>query len=125
MPQTKERAPSEAATSPGANNCTISVQSNNTPFPAICKEKKAGSMTIAGREYPITGYIENGPLEKVPIVDIPMISDYKWQLECLKGRIANPELYRKYEDVDVTIATLWAWLKEHGATDEELKAITT
>lgn len=75
---------------------------------------------LAGKEYEITGYKsvvdEDGNFfGKVPIVDIPQMSDYQWQLDCLNDRLQNPEKYEKFENVEETIAKLRKWFKEREA----------
>lgn len=42
------------------------------------RTKKRETMNIGGQEYPIIGYIENEICGIVPLVDIPMMSDEKW-----------------------------------------------
>lgn len=41
------------------------------------------------------------------------MSDYKWQLNCLKDRLKNPEKYKAFENVPATIERLTKWLVEH------------
>ena len=40
--------------------------------------KRRETMNIGDQEYPIIGYIENEICGIVPLVDIPMMSDEKW-----------------------------------------------
>lgn len=75
---------------------------------------------LAGKEYEITGYKnvidENKNIVgRVPIVDIPQISDYEWQLNCLNDRLQHPEKYEDIENVEETIAKLRKWLAEREA----------
>ena len=70
------------------------------------------TMKICDREYPILGYIETKQTGIVPLVDIPMMSDYKWQEMALQSRMRNPEYYRETEDVEATIARLQKWLED-------------
>lgn len=75
---------------------------------------------IYDKEYNIIGYKsvvdEDGNFfGKVPIVDIPQISDYQWQLDCLNDRLQHPEKYEDIENVEETIAKLRKWLAERGA----------
>ncbi len=70
--------------------------------------------------YPVVGYVDivtGDPdlpmLNSVPLVDIPMMSDYRWQLGALQSRLEHPELYEGKEDVSATIEHLRQWLKEH------------
>lgn len=74
---------------------------------------------IAGKEYPIIGYttLKNGNGEviqdAIPVLDIPQVSDYQWQLDCLNDRLEHPEKYAAFENVEERIAYLRKWLKEH------------
>ena len=74
------------------------------------------TMEIGGRTFPIVGYVKrksNGQV--VPLVDIPMMSDYKWQLQALQDRLEYPEKYRHTgEDVEAVIAQLRQWLAAHS-----------
>lgn len=71
-------------------------------------------MNIGGREYPVSGYVESDSLGMVPVVSLAMMSNYSWQLRCLKSRLEHPEAYRAIgEDIDVTISRLRGWLEEH------------
>ena len=53
------------------------------------------TMEVCGRNYPVIGYVEDETLGTVPLLDIPMMSDYNWQLRPLQSRLKNPELYRE------------------------------
>lgn len=83
-------------------------------------KKKVGS-----REYPVMGYVKSPTYGILQVVDIPMMSDYKWQLTALQSRLMNPKVHEEDlgENVPAVIARLKAWLLEHGATEEELEAI--
>jgi len=37
------------------------------------------AMKIGGRNYPVVGTANSKAFGAVPLVDIPMMSDYKWQ----------------------------------------------
>ena len=71
-------------------------------------------MNIGGRDYPITGTVEHEVLGAVPVVDIRLMSDYKWHVSCLKSRLEDPELYRRVlgEDVEAVIDQLRATIAE-------------
>ncbi len=73
------------------------------------------TMTIGGKRYPVTATIRSKMFGEVPLVDIPMMSDFKWQLTALEGRLKDPEGYAKTfgGDIEVVIANLRAWLQEH------------
>lgn len=73
------------------------------------------TMKIGTREFPVSGYVTDECIGTVRAVDIPMISDLKWQLRCLRDRLENPEAYQRIgEDVEATIASLREWLAERG-----------
>ena len=78
----------------------------------------AGTYELAGREYPITGYEkikdkDGNVLFAAHVIDLPMVSDYEWQLDCLKSRLEHPERYAAFEDVYETIEHLRRWLLDH------------
>lgn len=70
--------------------------------------------------FPVSGYAriidenKQSTGETIPIVDIPMMSDYQWQLNCLKSRMEHPELYEATEDVQKTTEQLQQWLLVHS-----------
>ena len=73
---------------------------------------------ISGKEFKIEGYTISRNTETnerifIPVVDIPMVSDYKWQLDCLNDRLNHPEKYEDTEDVPATIERIKKWLEEH------------
>ena len=87
--------------------------------------KKKETYSVGGREFPVVGHakVMNRNREVVgtiPIVDIPQVSDYQWQLDCLNDRLQHPEKYEPFEDVEEHIAQLRQWL----ATHKEKKAET-
>lgn len=73
---------------------------------------------VGGVDYPVIGHAlvkdeNNVIIDTVPIVDIPQMSDYQWQLSCLKSRLEHPEYYESSENVQETIRKLRIWLEEH------------
>ena len=59
----------------------------------------------------------------LPIVNLPLMSDYKWQYNCLQDRIKEPEKYREIgENVEATIEKLKKWLVEHAAEATQISA---
>lgn len=94
------------------------MNTNTLPcIPAIICEaptEASGAYNINGQDYPISGY-QNINGQAVPLVDIPMMSDYKWQLDCLISHIEHREIYETllHEDVDATINKLKKWLEEN------------
>ena len=87
--------------------------------------KKKETYSVGGREYPVVGHAKvidqnREVVGTIPIVDIPQVSDYQWQLDCLNDRLQHPEKYEPFEDVEEHIAQLQQWL----ATHKEKKAET-
>ena len=70
------------------------------------------TVNIAGKDYPIIGY-SKGKSGTFPIGDIPMMSDYKWQLRALERRLEHPENYPD-EDNELKIKQLREWLSTHS-----------
>lgn len=73
------------------------------------------TMEIRGRSYPVMGYVTSEELGTAPLVDIPMMSDYRWNMKALQSRLENPEMYREAlgEDVEAVIAKLRRSLDGH------------
>jgi len=118
MNQDKKKSPCTAGTVTEANNDSIlsiaEIETNVKP-----------TMKIGDTDYPIIAYIRDGA-GAIPLVDIPMMSDFKWQFDCLQDRLMYPEKYRDKEDVEATIVRLRKWLSEHMVgqtyTADEVKA---
>lgn len=71
-----------------------------------------------GEAYPIIGGTQMKDGTKVPIIDLPLQSDYEWQRGCLLDRLEHREKYISIgEDVDAVIERLLSWLEEH--TEQE------
>ena len=85
------------------------------------KTETYGKYTINGKEYNIIGYVSpqgvNVPKETpgaVPLLDIKMMSDFKWQYGCLMSRIEHPEHYKDVDtDTNAVIEKLKQWLIDH------------
>jgi len=72
------------------------------------------TMKIGGRSYPIVGTVNSKAFGAVPLVDIPMMSDYRWQQKALQDRLEHSEKYRLIgEDVEETISQLREWMDAH------------
>ena len=73
------------------------------------------TVNICGKEYPVIGMVNVEGLDMhIPLVDMPMMSDYDYQRMCYEDRINNPEKYIGIdEDVNATIARLRKWLESH------------
>lgn len=52
----------------------------------------------------------------IPLVDVPMMSDYEWQKQALNDRLIHPEWYQDTEDVPTVIARSRVWLDAHTHT---------
>lgn len=68
---------------------------------------------LAGKDYPVTARVKMQGGLNLPLVDLPMMSDYTWQLGALKSRLEHPEVYAQFEDVEETVARLRQWLAEN------------
>lgn len=80
--------------------------------------KKQETYSVGGREFPIVGQAKmidqnREVVGTIQIADIPQVSDYKWQLDCLNDRLQHPEKYAPFEDVEEHIAQLRQWLATH------------
>ena len=69
---------------------------------------------LAGKDYPVTARVKMQGGLNLPLVDLPMMSDYTWQLGALKSRLEHPEAYAQFEDVEETVARLRQWLADHA-----------
>lgn len=78
---------------------------------------------IGGREYPILDIVKTKDGREVPLVDIPMMSDFKWQLTSLEDRLADSVKYVETldENVEDTVTKLFHWIVENlkDATEDE------
>ena len=69
---------------------------------------------IFDTDYPVIGEVASGEEGKtVPVVDIPIMTDYEWQKSALESRLKYKEKYASLENVDKTIKELREWLNEH------------
>lgn len=75
-------------------------------------------VSINGVKYPVTGYAEHENLGVFPVVDMPIMSNYNWKMNCLQDRLKNRELYAQFEDVDAAILRLQNWLNSHTREGE-------
>ena len=69
---------------------------------------------LAGQDYPVTARVKMQGGLNVPLVDLPMMSDQRWQVMALEDRLAHREKYEDSEEVDSVIADLRKWLAEHA-----------
>ena len=73
---------------------------------------------VAGTVYPVTEHSELPSGKLVPVVDMPMTTDKKWQRSALQSRMQHPAYYAGSEDVQKAIEHLQAWLSEHTSKRE-------
>ena len=107
-------------------SCKNSEQTSyGLPLVQIGETEAPAYMEVRGKYYPVTAMVRLPHDREVPLLDIPMMSDFRWQLLSLKSRLETPELYRPTEDVETVTAELRKWLLEHvdEATPEERKEI--
>lgn len=85
---------------------------------------------IGGQEYPVIKYVpvkdSAGNLisdEGIPLIELPWVSDYKWQFDCLVDRLEHPEKYAAFEDVEERILHLKTWLLDHAESKEQERAV--
>lgn len=77
-------------------------------------EIELNTMNIGGLCCHVTGQVTTKEFGTLPLVDVPMMSGYKWQLRALEDRLENPEKYQAVgEDVEEAIAQLREWLEEY------------
>lgn len=122
MTDTK-KAPRKAATFQGTQDDLYIQDKFITDSPEM-QEKSFGEkliparpgevFSLGGKSYPVTGYLSVDGMPTVPLVDIPMMTDYQWQLFALESRLQHPENYAPFEDVAETVANLRQWLKENA-----------
>ena len=89
--------------------------------------------TINGKDFDIIGYVSPNACDKgarvekdypgaVPLLNIKMMSDFKWQYGCLMSRLEHPEHYKDIDtDVKAVIEELKQWLREHIECITDLK----
>ncbi len=71
-------------------------------------------MEVGGRKYPVEAFLETEGGGLIPLLDIPMMSDFTWQLGALLDREKDPEKYEAMgEDVPAVKARIRAWLQGH------------
>ena len=75
--------------------------------------------TVGGREWNVEGWEAIEGVGVFPILDIPMVSDYKWQLEALEDRLRHPERYEEREDMAAVVERLRAYLEKNREDGEK------
>lgn len=72
----------------------------------------------SGKRVPVAYYVEGAGGALVPMLDVPMMSDMKWQQLALQSRLEHRERYEaRGEDVDATIARLRAWIAAYQGAE--------
>lgn len=85
-------------------------------------QNSLGTYPVGGKEYPVIG-LSRFKGQVVPVVDMPVMSDFRWQLNALKTRLQRPDLYEKHENVNRVAKELRQWLIKNidKATEAERK----
>ena len=65
---------------------------------------------IAGREYPILGYVTTPQTGIVPLVDLPMMSDERWNELALENAVHN--FNRRFGRPPATVEEAVEWQHE-------------
>ena len=73
--------------------------------------------SAGGREWNVTGWEAIEGVGVFPILDIPQVSDYKWQLDALESRLRHPEYYAE-EDLPAAVERLKAYLEKNREEGE-------
>ena len=71
-----------------------------------------------GRCWEVTGWEVIEGVGAFPILDMPLVSDYRWQLNALESRLRHPEFYAE-EDLPATIERLRAYLEKNREAGEK------
>lgn len=72
-------------------------------------------MEVNGQYFPVAAMVEIFPGVEKPLLDIPQMSDFSWQLGALEDRLKDPDGYARTlgENVADKVAGLRQWLREH------------
>ena len=74
---------------------------------------------VGGREWNVSGWEVVEGVGVFPILEVPQVSDYRWQLEALESRLQHPEYYENREDMAAVIEGLKKYLEENRAAGEK------
>lgn len=69
--------------------------------------------TIAGREYPVIGYVNAPQTGRVPLVDMPMMSDEEWERTARENAVHNFTM--KFGRSPETVEEAVEWQREDTA----------
>lgn len=87
----------------------------STAIPGVVSYDGAAYGNVGDGCYPVMGALNVKGEGFVPVLDLPQMSDYDWQLCCLNDRLEHPQKYEGLENVAERIAHLRSWLKKHEA----------
>lgn len=85
------------------------------PLQVIGETKAPAFMEVNGRYFPVAAMVRLAPGVEKPLLDIPQMSDFSWQLGALEDRLKDPDGYARTlgENVAEKIDRLRQWLWEH------------
>lgn len=85
------------------------------PLSVVGYTDAPAEMEANGMTFPVAAMVEIFPGVEKPLLDIPQMSDFSWQLGALEGRLKDPHTYadRLGEDVGARITRLRQWLLAH------------
>ncbi len=94
---------------------TATLHGTSTPLHVIGETETPAFMEVNGKCYPVAAMVEIFPGVEKPMLDIPMVSDFAWQLRALTSRLKDPQTYADQlgEDVAAKIERLRQWLWAH------------
>lgn len=75
--------------------------------------------SLGGREWDVVGWEAIEGVGVFPIVDVPLVSDYKWQLDALEDRLRHPERYEEREDMAAVIQKIRTYLEKNREVGEK------
>ncbi len=74
--------------------------------------------SVGGREWEVKGWEAVEGVGAFPILDMQLVSDYRWQLDCLESRLQHPEFYTE-EDLPATVERLRRYLEKNREAGEK------
>lgn len=85
------------------------------PLQVIGETEAPAFMEVNGEYFPVAAMVEIFPGVEKPLLDIPMMPDFSWQLGALESRLKDPDGYARTlgENVAEKIERLRQWLWAH------------
>lgn len=85
------------------------------PLHVIGETEAPAFMEVNGEYFPVAAMVRLAPGVEKPLLDIPMMSDFTWQLGALESRLKDPDGYARTlgENVAEKIDRLRQWLWAH------------